>query len=142
MLTYSQLPAVPQNCLWMFLPIYISSSLCSRYADLHFCVFVMCPFLQICRLWFTLRLQFSLGFKKSHWFSIYPAFKNYNDRSVDYELFIVRCETKNPLNILSFERPNIFSIVQSTYISSKTYRKFYQHKCPTGTFVLACSNLP
>ena len=45
--------------------------------------------------------------------------------------FLVRCESINPLSMLSFELPSIFSIVQSTYISSNIYRKFYQHECPT-----------
>ena len=75
------------------------------------------------------KVQFFLDFKKSHWFSIFPALKGYSDTSMNYKFFLVRCENINPLNMLSFELSNIFSSVQSTYISSNMYRKFYQHEC-------------
>ena len=99
----------------------------------------MCLFLQIFRWWFALRHQFSLGFKKSHWFSVFPAFSNCNDRNDEFQALYM-LDVKLELNILLYELPNSFSIVQGTCISSKTYSKFYQYACPTRGFVLASSN--
>ena len=101
----------------------------------------MCPFPQICRWWLALRLKFSIISKKSHWISVFPVFSCYEDRTDDFQtLYKLDLKPEKPLNsTLIYELWNIFSIVQSNCITSKSYISFDLYERPSKNFVLhAC----